>query len=195
MQPASASRVLPGVLLQSFLVGSQYRKRKVQASSDVLLKKHIMDLGEIHTWLHLQISGRKSHLLKSCCGNYWEWWPRSWETSWSWSEGQSYDRTVVIWTVYVFGLAWLTAGGWGIWCLLYKQNRTWLPAAGLCTHYLLRLPRVEEVKDKKPATGVDKYLSPPLVIYWVQLRKLGRNIYLPGAYLGGALFINVQTKW
>lgn len=40
----------------------------------------------------------------------------------SWSEGQSYDRTVVIWRVYVFGLAWLTAWGWGIWCYPWHED-------------------------------------------------------------------------
>lgn len=86
------------------------------------IKETRNSFGKIHTWLHLQISDHRSHLLKSCCGNYWELWPRSWETSLSWSEGQSYYRAVVIETVYVFGLAWLTAWGWGIWCLLINKT-------------------------------------------------------------------------
>lgn len=77
----------------------------------------------------------------------------------SWSEGQSCDRTAVIWTVYVFGSAGQTAWGWGIWCLLHEQNRTRLPAVVLGTCSVSRLAPVEEVRERKPATCGDKYLS------------------------------------
>lgn len=141
-----------------------------------------MDLGKIHTWLYLQISGHRSHLLKSCCGNYWELWPGSWEMFLSWSEGQSCDRTVAIWTVYAGRPGWQPRAGESGACYINKteSDYLWLDLVPVIYSYY---PHGRTGVDKKPANSGDKYLSLPACDLLATIEEIRRNIHLPGTYL------------